>query len=160
MWGWESVTTTMDSTTPSDVQLAQSLRRHGAPCEAASRSAPRSMCCPSVGAFAHAQSMSAYMRLVPCTLPAQTSPLVPVCALPCAQAPSRRPLWWFLGGREEVTVVMSRQNQLEVVCYRTLQAPVTPVICFPLRMSQSVCFCLLGRAFCRWWFRDRNACSC
>jgi len=31
--------------------------------------APRSMCCPFIGAFAHAQSMSLYVQFVPCVLP-------------------------------------------------------------------------------------------
>jgi len=30
----------------------------------------RTTCCPFIGAFAHAQSMSAYMQFLPCVLPA------------------------------------------------------------------------------------------
>jgi len=32
--------------------------------------APRSTCCPFIGAFAHAQSVSTYVQFVPCVLPA------------------------------------------------------------------------------------------
>ena len=32
--------------------------------------APRSMCCPFIGVFVHAQSMSAYVQFVSCVLPA------------------------------------------------------------------------------------------
>jgi len=79
MQGGESVTTTTDSTMSSDVQLAQSLCRHGGPIEdevrhqggeEESKRAPRSMCCPFIGAFAHAQSMSTYVQFVPYVLPA------------------------------------------------------------------------------------------
>jgi len=35
-----------------------------------SKRAPRSMCCPFLGAFAHVQSMSTYVQFVPYVLPA------------------------------------------------------------------------------------------
>ena len=38
--------------------------------EEESKRATRTMCCPFIGAFAHAQSMSAYMQFLPCMLPA------------------------------------------------------------------------------------------
>jgi len=67
--GMGSVTTTTDSTKSSDVWLAQSLCRRGDPGEGGAQQegseeeskrkrALRSMCCPFIGAFAHAQSMS------------------------------------------------------------------------------------------------------
>jgi len=77
--GWESVTTTTDSTMSSDVRSAQSLCRHGGPSEGGaqqrggeqqSKRVARSMCCPFIGTFAHAQSVSAYVQFLPCVLPA------------------------------------------------------------------------------------------
>jgi len=74
-----SVTTTTDSTMSSDVRSAQSLCRRGGPSEIGaqqrggeeeSKRAPRSVRCPFIGAFARAQSMSAYGQFVPCVLPA------------------------------------------------------------------------------------------
>ena len=73
-----SVTTTTDSTMSSDVRSAQSLCRCGGPgkggaqqrrSEEESKRAARSMCCSFIGAFAHAQSMSAYLQFLPCVLP-------------------------------------------------------------------------------------------
>jgi len=77
--GGESITITTDSMTSSNVWLAQSLCRRGGPGkdkvqqqdgEDESKRAPRNMGCPFMGAFAHAQSMSAYMQFVPYMLPA------------------------------------------------------------------------------------------
>jgi len=76
--GGGSVTTTTDSTMSSDVRSAQSLCRHGGPGkggaqhpggEEKSKRAARSICCPFIGALAHAQSMSAYVQFLPCVLP-------------------------------------------------------------------------------------------
>ena len=76
--GRGSVTTTTDSTMSSDVWSAQSLCRRGSPGEGRaqqqgreeeSKRAARRMCCPFIGAFAHAQSMSAYVQFLPCVLP-------------------------------------------------------------------------------------------
>jgi len=63
----------------SDVRSAQSLCRHGGSSEdevqqqggeEESKRAQRSMCCPFIGAFAHAQSVSVYLQFVPYVLPA------------------------------------------------------------------------------------------
>jgi len=71
--------TTTDLTMPSHVRSAQSLCRRGGPgegrvqqrgVEEESKRAPRSMCCPFMGAFVHAQSVSAYVQFVPHVLPA------------------------------------------------------------------------------------------
>jgi len=88
--GKGSVTTTTNSTMSSDVQSAQSLCRRGAPVRVEHGSekerererarAPRSMCCPFIGA---------------CVLPAYTSLLLPVHALLCAQVLSCRSLRRF-----------------------------------------------------------------
>jgi len=79
--GMGSVTTTTDSMMSSDVPSVRSLYRHGGPGEGGTQQqgdeegskrerAARSMCCLFIGAFAHAQSMSAYVQFVPCMLPA------------------------------------------------------------------------------------------
>jgi len=76
--GWELLTTTTDLTMSSDVRSAQSLCRCGGPSddevqqqvgEEESKRAQRSMCCPFIGALAHAQSVSAKVRFVPYVLP-------------------------------------------------------------------------------------------
>jgi len=65
----------------SDVLSAQSLCRRGGPGDgrvqqrggeedSKRKRAPRSMCCPFRGAFAHAQSMSTYVQFVPHIQPA------------------------------------------------------------------------------------------
>jgi len=74
-----SVTTTTDSTMSSNVPSVQSLCRHEDPGEGGAQQRggedkikrpARSMCCPFIGVFVHAQIMSAYMQFVPCMLPA------------------------------------------------------------------------------------------
>jgi len=79
--GEGSVTTTTDSMMSSNVQSVQSPCKCGGPREGGAQQqasdeeskrkrAPRSMCCPFIGACEHAQSMSAYVQFVPCVLPA------------------------------------------------------------------------------------------
>jgi len=138
--GGGSVTTTMDSMMSSDIRLAQSLCRRGGPGEDGvqqrggedeSKREARNMCCPFIGAFAHAQSMSAYT----CCPFRQVRSCPSVRYSVCKSFPAGH-CGGFFEGQEEVTMAMLRQKQFVAVFYKFIVSYSNT--CFRKRKSATV----------------------